>query len=65
MNTQIVVSSVTGNTLKVAKAIFESLVNSNKVDKCALVNVEDYKNSDVVKSKKHDCLKKLKSMIDN
>ena len=46
MNTQIVVSSVTGNTLKVAKAIFESLVNSNKVDKCALVKVEDYKNSD-------------------
>lgn len=43
MNTQIVVSSVTGNTLKVAKAIFESLVNSNKVDKCALVKVEDYK----------------------
>ena len=31
INTQIVVSSVTGNTLKVAKAIFESLVNSNKV----------------------------------
>ena len=46
MNTQIVVSSVTGNTLKVAKAIFESLVNSNMVDKCALVKVEDYKNSD-------------------
>ena len=46
MNTQIVVSSVTGNTLKVAKAIFESLANSNKVDKCALVKVEDYKNSD-------------------
>lgn len=49
MNTQIVVSSVTGNTLKVAKAIFESLVNSNKVDKCALVKVEDYKNSDDLK----------------
>lgn len=30
-----------------------------------IAQIKDYKNSDVVKSKKHDCLKKLKSMIDN
>lgn len=46
MNTQIVVSSVTGNTLKVANAIFESLAKSDKTDRCTLVKVDDYKNSD-------------------